>query len=114
MRRFITRIVPGKRVVLALLGVLIFSSIFSASFTFFQSFISIARGYVNPESDIYVIYSPDASTIFSGTVPLYISESLRDTPGVEHTCPELLSATVINGKPVTLRGVTDPFFEIHD
>ena len=114
MRRFITRIVPGKRVVLALLGVLIFSSIFSASFTFFQSFISIARGYVNPESDVYVIYSPDASTIFSGTVPIYISESLKDTPGVEHTCPELLSATVINGKPVTLRGVTDQFFEIHD
>ena len=111
---FITRIVPGRRVALALVGVLIFSSIFSASFTFFQSFISVASGYVNPTSDVYLVYSPDARTIFSGTVPLYISETLEDTPGVEEVCPELLSATVINGKPITLRGITEQFFDIHD
>ena len=105
-------LIPKSRLYLILIGLLINSIIFSASFTLFTSFNSFSDNFLGKSDDIIVIYNPLANTVFTGSVPTYISSLLEETHGVVSS-PEVLAATIsLKGEIITVRGVSQTFYEM--
>jgi|GEM_PF-1799927 len=105
-------ILPRRRILLTLSGVLIVSTLFSASFSFFSAFQSLSQGYLGEGENLVVFFSSQVRTFFTGSVPAYLAESLLMVDGVINTSPEILTAAIVRDQTVFIRGVTSRFFDI--
>jgi ABC-type lipoprotein release transport system permease subunit len=106
-------VIPRRRLMLILIGIFLNAAVFSVSFTFLDSFQKFSSGFLGGGPDIAVIWHPLASTIQSGSIPSYLSESIRGIPGVLDASPEVLASVVTErGLAVSLRGISDPFFVV--
>lgn len=107
--------IQRRRLFLIFIGLLVNSIIFSASFSFFDSLNNFSTSYMGSDENIAVVFNPEATAIYTGTVPKFLADYLKGFEGVQSTSEEVLAQTITNGgNPVTIRGVNDDFFGLQE
>jgi|Deesub1362A_J573_1020465.scaffolds.fasta_scaffold00355_2 ABC-type lipoprotein release transport system permease subunit len=105
-------LIPRRRLLLTLFGVLLLSIIFSTSFSMFSAFEILTGSYLGTGRDIVVFSSTKARTVATGQIPQSIADSLEYVPGIITVSPEVIAPVVVHKRPVFVRGVTSHFFDI--
>lgn len=113
-RTYTLSIIPKGRLYLILVGLLINSIIFSSAFTFFDSFNAFSDNFLGESEETFVIYNQLANTVFTGTVPTYLARLISEIPGVDASPEVLVASLTIDGEILTLRGVSEEFFELQE
>lgn len=107
------RVISWRRIAVVLLGLVLNSVVISSSFTFFESFYRFSTTYMGEDKNLVVIYSPGASTLFTGSVPMQLVSMVKEMKGVQEVSPEIMTPCVTNGGNLfVVRGITPNYYEL--
>jgi ABC-type lipoprotein release transport system permease subunit len=103
-------IVPRSRVLMALIGLLISSTILSGTISLILGVYSGSMNYLGETDDIIILSNEKASTPFSSTIPYELMTLAATLHGVVKASPEVLSTVITRGQSIYLRGIDQSVF----
>ena len=108
-------IVPRSRAVMALIGLLISSTILSGTISLILGVYSGSVNYLGESDDILIISNEGASTPFSSMIPYELMTLAATLPGVVKASPEVLATVITKGQSIYMRGIDHSvFWEFED
>ncbi|MHA1910270.1 MAG: ABC transporter permease, partial [Candidatus Kariarchaeaceae archaeon] len=108
-------IIPRSRVFMALIGLLISSTILSGTISLILGVYTGSLNYLGETDDVLIISNEEASTPFSSMIPYELMTLASTLTGVIEASPEVLSTVITRGQSIYMRGIDQSvFWEFED